>query len=403
MGCIACQPILNTKKGIFGYELLYRSSVRSVNYDAEDGSTATRELLATAFGDIGIKKITGGKRSFVNFPAPLIADNIPLLYSKNILVVEVLEDVEPSRVNLEALERLKKQGYMIALDDFNYTSTYDTMIQLADIIKIDFRQHEDHEELRRMLRRIRRIGAKVLLAEKVETEEEFQEAMEMGFSLFQGYFFSHPKLHSGLHLRPMEMSRLQLLRCLAEDELDFKKIASIMKRDVVLSHKLLRIVNSSHYGLSFFVTSILHALTILGTEGTRKWISFSILQDSHGESEQELSRMSLTRGLFMEKLTGPLRRPRDKETFFLMGLFSMADVLMRAPMEEVLSQTNLSSRLTDPLLTGEGELAELLQIVIGYELADWSQASLVIEKYRLNENQLSRFYLDALVEANSYL
>jgi c-di-GMP-related signal transduction protein len=403
MGCIACQPILNTKKNIFGYELLYRSSVHSVGYDAEDGATATRELLSTAFGDIGIKKITGGKRSFVNFPAPLIVDKIPLLYSKNILVVEVLESVEPTKANLEALEQLKKQGYMIALDDFNYAAGYDPMIQMADIIKIDFRQHQDHEELKRMLRRIRRIGAKVLLAEKVETEEEFQEAKEMGFSLFQGYFFSHPKLHSGLHLRPMEMSRLQLLRCLAEEELDFKKIATIMKRDVVLSHKLLRIVNSSHYGLSFFVTSILHALTILGTEGTRKWISFAVLQDAHGDSEQELSRMSLTRGLFMERLTVPLRRPREKETFFLMGLFSMADVLMKSPMDEVLSQTNLSSKLTEPLLTGEGELADLLKIVIGYEQADWSQAAPVIEKYRLNENQLSRFYLEALVEANSYL
>lgn len=403
MGCIACQPILNTKKNIFGYELLYRSSVYSVGYDAVDGVAATRELLATAFGDIGIKKITGGKRSFVNFPAALIVDDIPQLYSKNIVVVEVLESVEPTQENLRALEQLKKQGYMIALDDFNYDVGYDPMVRLADIIKIDFRQHEDHKELRRMLRRIHRIGAKVLLAEKVETEEEFLEAKEMGFSLFQGYFFSHPKLHSSLHLRPMEMSRLQLLRCLAERELNFEKIAAIIKRDVVLSHKLLRIVNSAHYGLSFFVTSILHALVILGTTETRKWISFAVLQDSHGESEQEMSRMSLTRGLFMEKLAGPLRRSREKETFFLMGLFSMADVLMKAPMEEILSQTNLSSRLTEPLLTGEGELAELLKIAIGYEQAEWSQAAPVIEKYRLNENQLSRFYLQALVEANSYL
>lgn len=403
MGCIACQPILNTKKNIFGYELLYRSSVNSVCYDAKDGSTATRELLATAFGDIGIQKITGGKRSFVNFPANLLEENIPFLYSRNILVVEVLETVEPSKANFMALARLKKAGYLIALDDFSFKKGYERMVQLADIIKIDFRQYRDYKKLRQMLNKIHRIGAKVLLAEKVETEEEFEIAKSMGFSLFQGYFFSRPKLHSGLHLRPMEMSRLQLLRCLTEDELDFKKIANIMKRDVVLSHKLLRIVNSSHYGLSFFVTSILHALTILGTEGTRKWISFAVLQDSQGECEQELSRMSLTRGLFMEKLTIPMRRPKDKETFFLMGLFSMADVLMRVPMTEVLSQTNLSSRVTKPLLTGEGELADLLKIVIGYEQADWSQAAEMIEKYDLDENQLSRFYLNSLVEAKDFL
>lgn len=403
MGCIACQPILNTKKGVFSYELLYRSSLNSTKYDATDGVAATRELLATAFGDIGIKKITGGKRSFVNFPGKLLEEDIPLLYSKDILVVEVLETVEPTDCNIEALRRLKKHGYMIALDDFTYPKGYDEIVQMADIIKVDFLQYPDREELQRLLNKLRRVGDKVLLAEKVETEENFEFARQLGFSLFQGFFFSRPKLHSGLHLRPMELSRLQLLRCLSEEELDFKKIAEIIKRDVVLSHRLLRIVNSNRYGLSFFVSSILHALTILGTEGTRKWISFAVLQDCAGESEQELSRMALTRGLFMERLTIPLHRKREKEPFFLMGLFSLADALMKVPMEEVLSQTNLSTRVTKPLLTGKGEMAELLQIVIGYEHADWDQVGRVIDKFGLDENLLSKYYLQALEEAIDFL
>jgi c-di-GMP-related signal transduction protein len=399
MGCVACQPILNTKKRVFGYELLYRSALTSTQYDAEDGCAATRELLATAFGDIGIKKITGGKRSFVNFPAPLLQEDIPLLYSKDILVAEILESVKPIQENVDAIHRLKKQGYMIALDDFSFPKGYEEILQLADIVKIDFLQFPDRDEMRRLLNKIRRVGDKVLLAEKVETMEDFELAEQLGFSLFQGYFFSRPQLHSSLHLSPMELTRLQLLRCLADEELDFKKIAEVTKRDVVLSHKLLRIVNSSHYGLSFFVSSILHALTILGTEGTRKWISFAVLQDCAGSNEQELSRMALTRGLFMERMTIPLRRRREKETFFLMGLFSMADVLMKVPMQEVLSQTNLSSRVTKPLLTGEGELAELLQIVIGYERADWELVAEGTEKFGFDENQLSKFYLEALEEA----
>lgn len=399
MGCIACQPILNTKKRIFGYELLYRSSLHSTEYDAEDGNRATRELLATSFGDIGIKKITGGRRSFVNFPAHLLQEDIPLLYSKEILVVEVLESVQPTEENIEALWRLKKRGYMVALDDFVFLPGYEEIVRLADIIKIDFLQYSNRNDLEKLLYKIRKIGDKVLLAEKVETEEDFEIAKELGFSLFQGFFFSRPKLHSGLHLSPMELSRLQLLRCLRDEDLDFREIAEIIKRDAVLSHKLLRIVNSSHYGLSFFVNSILHALTILGTSGTRKWISFAILQDCAGENEQELSRMALTRGLFMERMVIPLKRKREKESFFLFGLFSMAEVLMRAPMAEVLSQTNLSSKVTQPLLTGEGDLAELLRLVICYERADWEKADEIAKKFNLNGDLLSKYYLEAMEEA----
>jgi Predicted signal transduction protein containing EAL and modified HD-GYP domains len=399
MGCLACQPILNTKKRIFGYELLYRTSPNSTEYDAADGSAATRELLATAFGDVGIKKITGGQRSFVNFPARLLEEDIPLLYSKDILVVEVLESVQPTEENIAAIQRLKKHGYMVALDDFTFQDGYEPLLRLADIVKVDFLQYPNRDDLERLLRKIRRVGDKVLLAEKVETIEDFDMARELGFTLFQGFFFSRPKLHSGRHLSPMELSRLQLLRCLREDEMDFQQVAEIIKRDVVLSHKLLRIVNSSHYGLSFFVSSILHALTILGTEGTRKWISFAVLQDSAGDSEQELSRMALTRGLFMEKLTIPLHRRREKETFFLFGLFSMADVLMKVPMDEVLSQTNLSSKITKPLLDGEGDFADLLRIVIGYERADWGSTTEIAERFRLDEDLLAKYYLEALKEA----
>ena len=402
MGCVACQPILDTKKNVFSYELLYRASLDSAKYDAVDGSVATRELLSTAFGDIGIKKITGGKRAFVNFPSPLLIEDIPMLYSKNILVVEVLESVESTEENIEALRRLKKQGYILALDDFTFPNGYEELVRIADIIKVDFVQYRDREEMQRLVSRVRRIGDKVLLAEKVETEEEFEFARRMGFSLFQGFFFSRPKLHSGLHLSPMELSRLQLLRCLSAPELDFKRIAAIIKRDVVLSHKLLRIVNSSYYGLSFFVSSILHALVILGTEGTRKWLSFAILQDRAGGGERELSRMALTRGLFMERLAIPLRRQKDKETFFLMGLFSVADALMKVPMEEVLSQTNLSARVVKPLLTGKGEMSDLLQLAIGYERADWDLISNGIDQFGFDETAISSYYLQSLAEANDF-
>ena len=404
MGCIACQPILNTKKNIFGYELLSRSSPTSKNFDGNDGDKATRELLSTAFGDVGIKKITGGKRSFVNFPESLLRDDLPLLFSKDILVIEILESVEPNPENVEVCRKLRKQGYMLALDDFVYSREEDEMLKIANIVKIDFLQYPDRTGLSEVIDNVRRVNPNiVLLAEKVETEDNFNMARELGFTLFQGYFFARPKLHAGRHLRPVELSRLQLLRCLHGEEIDFAKISQITKRDLALSHKLLRIVNSSRYGLNFYVSSILHAFTILGTEETKKWLSFVVMENMAGDSEKELSRMALMRGLFMEKLTVPLRRKSEKETFFMFGLFSMADAMMRAPMEDVLSQTNLSQKITEPLLTGEGELADLLQMLIAYERAKWDKVTELAEQFGLNEDQVSKFYLDALQEAYELL
>jgi len=203
MGCVACQPILNINRQVFGYELLYRGNNTSVEYDSIDGNTATRELLDTAFGDVGIKKITGGRRSFVNFTYDLLVQGIPMLFSKDILVVEILEDVEPTEELLYACRKLKKNGYIIALDDFVFKPEYEELMKLADIIKVDFVQVKAEEELQDLVRHIRRVGEKILLAEKVETFEEFEMAKSLGFVLFQGYFFHRlfNERHARKHIR----------------------------------------------------------------------------------------------------------------------------------------------------------------------------------------------------------
>jgi len=403
MGCVACQPILNINRQVFGYELLYRGNNTSVEYDSIDGNTATRELLDTAFGDVGIKKITGGRRSFVNFTYDLLVQGIPMLFSKDILVVEILEDVEPTEELLYACRKLKKNGYIIALDDFVFKPEYEELMKLADIIKVDFVQVKAEEELQDLVRHIRRVGEKILLAEKVETFEEFEMAKSLGFVLFQGYFFHRPKLHAGQHLSPLSLSRLQLLGLVHQPEINFQKIADVIKRDVVLSHKLLRIVNSAYYGLSLSITGILHALTILGTEETRKWISFAVLQDSKGDTEHMLSRMALQRGLFMEHLAPKVRRARDKALFFLFGLFSLADVLMEAPMAEILERTNLAPEITKQLISGRGELVQMLSMLTHYERGEWDEVEEVAGYFKISEETVGKLYMDSLVTASEMI
>jgi len=276
-------------------------------------------------------------------------------------------------------------------------------MKLADIIKVDFVQVKAEEELQDLVRHIRRVGEKILLAEKVETFEEFEMAKSLGFVLFQGYFFHRPKLHAGQHLSPLSLSRLQLLGLVHQPEINFQKIADVIKRDVVLSHKLLRIVNSAYYGLSLSITGILHALTILGTEETRKWISFAVLQDSKGDTEHMLSRMALQRGLFMEQLAPKVRRARDKDLFFLFGLFSLADVLMEAPMVEILERTNLAPEITKQLISGKGELVQMLSMLTHYERGEWDEVEEVAGYFRISEETVGKLYMDSLVTASEMI
>jgi c-di-GMP-related signal transduction protein len=399
--CIACQPIFNKKKDIYGYELLYRADVTSEKYDAVDGSSATRDELVTAFSDIGIDKITGGKKAFVNFTSELILEELPHIIPSRILVVELLEDIQPTEEMLAACAKLKERGYIIALDDFIYTEGYDPLIELADIIKVDF-LNSGEGYIRQLAKKIRNTPGKVLLAEKIETYEAFELARSLGFTLFQGFFFCKPTIATSSRVDATRLSKLQLLRSIADPEINFADLAEIIKRDVVLSYRLLKIVNSAYYGLNYSVTGILHALTILGLNDIRKWVSLIVLNQTSNKPN-ELVRMALIRGIFMESLAKSMHRHKSAESHFLIGLFSLADVIMDVSIETIMKETHLSKEISEPLLTQKGEKAELLKIIKHIEKAEWDEAVEICNKYNLDSNMVYKLYVEAIINANKLL
>jgi EAL and modified HD-GYP domain-containing signal transduction protein len=243
---------------ITGYELLYRSSSKSTCYDAPDLNTATKDVLVTAFSDIGIEEITGGKKAFVNFTADLLLEGTPHMLSSNILVVELLENIKPSEEIIAACMKLKKKGYMIALDDFVYCEEYEPLIFIADIVKIDFMKC-GAQEIITAISKINHNRRKILLAEKIETFESLDFAKSLGFTLFQGYFFCKPTISSSKDIDISLINKMRLLRLISDPDVSFIKLADIVKRDVVLSYRLLKIVNSAYYGLDYTVNGILNA------------------------------------------------------------------------------------------------------------------------------------------------
>lgn len=400
--CVASQPIFNTKTEIFGYELLYRAGKDSTSYDAADSSSATRDVLVTAFSDIGIEEITGGKKAFVNFTSELILHETPFMLSNNILVVELLEDIRPTEAVLTACRKLKKRGYLLALDDFVYSDEYAPLIELADIIKIDF-LNTNETDIRRQVKKINKGHRKVFLAEKVETYEDLELAQSLGFTLFQGFFFCRPKINTAKSVDTMKSSKLMLLKYIADPDVSFFDLATVIKRDVVLSYRLLKIVNSAYYGLKYTVTGILHALTILGLDEIRKWISLILLSEIRSTKPNELIRAALVRGMFMEKMAVHLRKRKSRDEYFMVGLFSLADAIMDTSMELILKQSHFSEEICQPLLTGEGQMADILQIVINIEQARWDEAGAISERYNIELRKAGQIYLESMVSANKLL
>lgn len=400
--CVASQPIFNTRTEIFGYELLYRSGPDSKGYDADDHSAATKDVIVTAFSDIGIESITAGKKAFVNFTQDLIINETPLLLSNNILIVELLETVEPTEEVIKACKKLKDKGYLIALDDFEFREEYLPLLELADIVKIDF-YNNDEESIRKNVKKIRSRFKKVLLAEKVETYEVVEFAKSLGCTLFQGFFYSKPRLANAKYVDTQRISKLLLLRSLAKEEVSFLELAEIIKRDVVLSYRLLNIVNSAYYGLSYSVTGILHALTILGLNEIKKWISFILVSDIKDNKPNELIRMALIRSMFMEKISIILKDRKRREEYFMVGLFSLSEAIMDSPIEAILSQTHLSESISKTLITGQGKIADILKIIKHIEKAEWEEMEPYMEKYNLSIKDINKCYIDAMRDANKIM
>ena len=347
----------------------------------------------------GLDTITGGKPAFINFTSRLLQENTATLFPKAQLVVEILEDVEPTPEIIEACRWLHKKGYTLAMDDFIYRPEYEPLIELSKIIKFDFLLCSP-KEIENMMKRMNTKG-KWLLAEKIETNEVFDLAVKLGFSLFQGYFFSKPVTLSAKALSPMKISYINLLREInSEDYLDYQRLSDTIRNDVALSYKLLKLVNSAYFGLRIEVKNITQAITILGTIEIRKWIFMIALMGLCSDKPDELVKMSMIRGRFLENLNTKSMRTHSNDSVFQTGLFSMLDVLMDMPMLSALEGVYLADEVREALIERTGMLYNLLELVTSLERSDWNNVDKLASLLNINSKLVSVEYLDALKWCN---
>ncbi|MDF2565469.1 MAG: diguanylate phosphodiesterase [Massilibacillus sp.] len=398
---VARQPIFDTNLNVFGYELLFRNSCRN-SYTAIDGDQATLDVITNSFLFIGIDTLTYGKKAFINFTANSLKNNLPAMLPKELIGIEILEDIIPDEEIITACKKLKKSGYLIILDDFVFTQSYLPLIELADIIKVDFRNTSPNE-CRDIIQRLRSYPIR-FLAEKVETQEEFQSARHMGYSYFQGYFFCKPLILSGKTLPSYKTNYLRILREINQPELDFKKIEAIIKQDVSLSYKLLKFINSSIFGFKTKISSLQHALTLLGQKEITKWISLIALKGVADDKPSELILNSLIRARFAEKLASIKMSEQRSSDAFLMGMLSHIDVLLDRPLNAILNEISLDEDIKQALIEKEhNQFFVLYMLIKTYESGDWKAYNNYLNELGIDEHAVLKAYRESLIWAHDLM
>lgn len=364
---IARQPIFDRNMRVAAYELLYRSGRQ--NMALSDDDSATSSVIVNGLVMIGLESLTDGKKAFVNFTRNLLLDESATVFPPDTLVVEVLENVESDPLLLESLKKLKALGYTIALDDYIESYQYEDIVALADIIKVDFLL-SDLSSVARIARRFCNSPVK-LLAEKVETREQFDLAVKLGYYYFQGYFFSKPSIMGRKDVQSVKHSYIRIMQELGKDEPDFVAITETIENDLAMAYKLLKLVNSGAYFGSTRITSIQQALVRLGLKEIRKWTALIMMRDSGENKPAELVRTSLVRARALESIAVKAKMGVRRTEFFLMGIFSMIDVIMDRPLEDILKELPLDDQIKAALMGENNILRQGLDIITAYERADW--------------------------------
>lgn len=370
---IARQPIFDQNENLWGFELLFRNGL-SANYaEIDDPESASVAVASSGF----LQATTGGASSlkiFINFTQSLIFDRFPLALPSSTAVVEILEDIPVSDELIERLKELKERGYILALDDFAGEEKYRPLFSFIDIIKLDCygKAIKDILEIKRKFSNV----PCVFLAEKVESEEVFSALRSNGFMLFQGYYFAKPQILSGNKISSAVASRLNLAAEIEKKDLDTEAILKAIQIDASLTYRLLRYINSSAFSFREKIVSVRQAITLLGFEQLRHWLRLILYSDVlGGHSNPEMLRMALQRALFLDKLGSVVAVDgNQKESLFLVGMFSLLEVILKTPMAIILKDLPLSENLKSALLKEEGEYANYLYLSEAIEKFDFEKA-----------------------------
>ncbi len=383
---IGQQQILDKNLNIFGYEILFRGNDFDLR-DEESATLATNQVITDTIIEFGLNAIVGPHKAFINFTRQNLLSKTPLHLPKDQVVIEVLENIKVDKLMVNTLQNLSQQGYMIALDDFVFSPEWIPLIEIANIIKLDVMQYS-RNEISNILKKLQGFKGKIL-AEKVETQEDFDFCKSLSFDYFQGYFFSKPIILEGQRIGVNQQSTINLLSIINKPNVEIKEIATTIAQDPALSYKLLNYLNSAKFVTSNRIESIQHATVLLGLQEIKRWVNILSLSALTPQSQAAL-QISLIRAKMCEFLAEYINE--TLEPFFMVGLFSNLDSLLQQPLEKIIPKLPIDNEISEAILEKKGNNGKALDCVINYE--QWNFQG--ISFYDIELEKLGQAYLQSL-------
>ncbi len=395
--CLARQPILNKDEKVLGYELLFRESHEENRFNS-DYEGGTRSIIDT-LNVMGLDVVCDGRLAFINCTQTMLLNEFFLLLPPEKIVVEVQESVRPGEDVVKACDRLKLEGYRLALDNFIADDARQALVPYADYLKVDIRR-VTQEQIPKIAAAA---GRSCLLAEKVETRLQFVTAVKDGFTLFQGYFFHHPERMRARHIPANKASQLQLLKAVSAPEVDLATVESLIKRDASLCYRLLRYLNSPLLGVSTAVQSVRHAITLLGERELARWIRMATTLIMGQEKCSDLVLSSLVRARFCELMAPKVIH--GSCDLFLIGMFSLMDAILEVPMGVVIEGLAFDAATKAELLgmkrTAEPTaLTPLYELMLAREAGEWDVVARQAKVLNLSLPFVNRSYNEAVTWAH---
>lgn len=391
---VARQPVFDKNKEVYAYKLLFRSGFENFFSFEIDGDIATSKFLSNTMHLLGVDKLASGKPVFITLTENLLKSKVFTIFPKDHIIIDIPQSLNLSEDLIDECLELKKKNYVFCTDKRLLS---DLPHNIGNIIKIDFKKYF-YEETKNLLKEHQGEELK-FLAVKVETYEEFEKAKEIGFDYFQGYFFSKPQVVSAKDISPFKLNQIHMLQEVYKAEIDFKAIEKIVKSDVSLSYKLLRFLNSSSFALKSEIRSILHALTILGIEELKKWITLISMTGLGNDKPEELVVSSITRGFFMREYAKLTKQHNKIEDYFLYGVFSLIDSLLDRKMEDIVAELPLSKEVKEALTGETNKFSQVGKVYLSFEKGEWSEFIGMCKSMSVNEGDLASIYAVSVEQA----
>ncbi|MAJ69430.1 MAG: EAL domain-containing protein [Alteromonadaceae bacterium TMED7] len=390
---VARQPIVDTSQQLYAYELLFRDGEKNC-FPNISPDEATSRILAASHLNVGLEAVTNSALAFINFHTDTLLHRFPTSLDPKNVVIEITETVDVSDDLVEACEQINAQGYRLALDDYDLEEKWQVLLPLISIVKFDITTVTD-QQIRETVPVLKAHNIE-LVAERVETKEQFHYYRQLGFDYFQGYFFARPEVIRHRKMSSSAVNMLELLKESTAAELNIENINTILERDVSLSYLLLRFINNPTVNKRNEITSLKHAMNFMGEQEVRKFIALLSLANLSDGQPGEILSMSLVRARFCELILVAMKDQSKPNSGFLTGMLSLIDTLMEQEMRELVSKLPLPADVSGALCGENNHLKQCLQLATAFERGQWGIVRAISTRFGLTQKQLHEIYINAL-------